>query len=808
MIKTVIDKTTCFHCGDACKLDDLTLFDNKSFCCSGCKTVYQILNKNNLCEYYQLNDVAGVKRNVDFNQQKFAFLDNPDLAARFIVFSNQQQSAVCFYLPQMHCSSCLWLLENLHKLDQGIVFSTVNFPDKQVTIHFRKEGLSVRQIAELLSSIGYEPHISLDENSSRHNEQHFVARKAIVKIGIAGFCFANIMLLSFPEYLGLGMLAKDGLSAAVFRWLNLGLSLPVLIYSGNEFFINAWYGLKQKMLNIDAPIALALAVTFSRSIYEITSGIGGGYLDSMAGIIFFMLVGRAFQTKTFANLKFNRDYTSYFPIAVCKVDELNQESYLQVSEIKIDDTIRIRNQEVIPVDGILIKGKANIDYSFVTGEQDATAVGIGEIIYAGGKQTNGVIDVLVVQPFSQSNFTRLWNHESFKKEKAKPGYTYTGLISNYFAAAVLFIAIVTFVYWYRINPLNAWNAFTAILIVACPCALLLTTTFTQGFLLNIFSNNGLYLKNANILQTIPSINHIVFDKTGTLTHSNRSTVQYQGKALKSLDRNIIAALFAQSLHPLSRSIADFLGETSYELANIKELPGLGMEAWENDTYYKIGSAQFIGTLNAANNASEVWVSINNEVFGKFEVINLLRENVEDLINQIPCAVSILSGDNSRAENYLVSTFKRKIQYYFQQSPENKLAYINKLQENHAMVMMVGDGLNDAGALQKSDIGVAVVENTVQFSPASDAILMANKLPILNQFIKASIKAKSLITLTFLISLLYNFVGLYFSITAQLSPLVAAVLMPMSTLSIVFTTMLGSWVIEKKYFNQHNQNAIV
>ncbi len=799
MIKSVLHNTTCFHCGNICQKDTLVSFDNKSFCCSGCKTVFQILNKNNLCDYYSFNEVAGVKRNSTINTQKFAFLDNPDLSSRLIVFANQQQTAVNFYLPQIHCSSCLWLLENLHKLDDGIIFSTVNFPDKQVTIYFKPTALSVRQVAELLSSIGYEPHISLDTNNTKQEEQHFIARKATIKIGIAGFCFANIMLLSFPEYLGLNTLAKDGLSAQVFRWLNLCLSLPVLLYSGNEFFVNAWYGFKQKMLNIDAPIALALAVTFTRSIYEIINGVGGGYLDSMSGIIFFMLVGRAFQTKTFANLKFNRDYSSYFPIAVCKINQQDEEKYLSVSEIAIDDTIRIRNQEVIPVDGILINGKANIDYSFVTGENETCVVKMGEIIYAGGKQTNGAIDLLVVQPFSQSNFTRLWNHDAFKKE-SKQRYTFTGIISNYFAAAVFFVAIAAFIYWYNISSVNAWNSLTAVLIVACPCALLLTTTFTQGFLLNIFSNKGLYLKNANILQIIPSINHIVFDKTGTLTKANQSSVQYEGEPLSYNEVAVFAAMFAQSLHPLSRSIANYLGASNYSLTNVKEQPGLGIEAWENDTHYKLGSAIFVSVDSEKNNASAVWIAINNKVFGKFGVINQLRDHVDQLINQLPYVVSILSGDNNRSADYLSSKFTQKVQFYFNQTPQDKLTFIATLQNQASRVMMVGDGLNDAGALQKSDIGIAIVDNTIQFSPASDAILLADKLPFLNDFIKAAISAKNLIKLTFVISLLYNTIGLYFSVTAQLSPLVAAVLMPMSTLSIVLTTMMGSFYIEKKYFN--------
>ena len=795
MSQPLLNNTICYHCGDTCADDSLIGFDEKAFCCSGCKTVYQLLNKNDLCDYYSFNEKAGVKVQLQRDSQKFAFLDNVSIAARFISFANQQQTAVQFYLPQIHCSSCLWLLENLQKLNPAIFFSSVNFPSKEVTIHFNQHKLSVRGIAELLASVGYEPHITLDSGNSNAKEQRMLSRETLIKIGVAGFCFANIMMLSFPEYLGLETLEKDGLSPEMFRRLNLALSLPVLFYSGAEFFVNSWYGFKQRMLNIDAPIALALVVTFSRSLFEILTNTGAGYLDSMSGIIFFMLVGRAFQTKTFANLTFNRDYQSYFPIAVCKIEGNQQDSFLPVNEVAIDDKIRIRNNEVIPVDGILIHGKAEIDYSFVTGENETSVVKTGELIYAGGRQTNGSIDLLVVQPFSQSNFTRLWNNEAFKKEE-KNGYTFTGIISNYFAVFVLLIAFSAFFYWSNINRANAWNAMTAVLIVACPCALLLTTTFTQGFLLNIFSRKGLYLKNANILQVIPFVDHIVFDKTGTLTYPNLSSVQYHGTDPGRMDTSIFSAMFKQSLHPLSRSIARFLNEPPIHLSNVREVAGEGIEAWENDMHYKAGSASFVGMKNAQKNGSEVWISVNNNVLGKYSVSNLLREHVDEMVNSLPYKVSLLSGDNDRSSDYLSEKLRKDIRFMFNQTPENKLEYIAETQLNNHKVMMIGDGLNDAGALSKSNIGVAVVDNTIQFSPASDAILLASKLPFLNQFIKAARNAKFLITITFVISLIYNILGIYFSVTAQMSPLVAAVLMPMSTISIVLTTLTGSVIIEK------------
>lgn len=802
MNQSIINIASCFHCGDSCDDYSQLLFDDKKFCCSGCKTVYQILNKNSLCEYYNFNDAAGVKVKNERDAKKFAFLDNPVLAAKFITFANQQQTAVRFYLPQIHCSSCLWLLENLYKINEAIFSSSVNFPDKEVVIHFNQFNISVRELAELLASIGYEPHISLDVDSNITKKHKVLSRKALIKIGVAGFCFANIMMLSFPEYLGLNSMAKDGLSVSVFRWLNLFLSLPVFFYSGTEFFVNSWYGFKQKMLNIDAPIALALIVTFSRSIDEIAFQTGGGYLDSMTGIIFFMLLGRAFQTKTFADLKFHRDYTSYFPIAVCKIIESNGEQYLPVNDIQIDDNIRIRNNEVIPVDGIVLQGKADIDYSFVTGENEIAKVKIGDIVYAGGRQTNGNIDILVIQPFSQSNFTRLWNNDTFKKEEKK-SYSFTGIISNYFALVVMLIAFTAFVYWMLVDSNNAWNAMTAVLIVACPCALLLTTTFTQGFLMNIFSNNGLYLKNANILQTIPFVNHIVFDKTGTLTYPNISSVQYEGITLNKNTELVFASMFSQSLHPLSKSIVQSLNVGSvYALENVKELVGKGIEAWENDMHYKAGSSKFVGNNAEINSDCEVWISMNDKVLGRFKVSNLIREDVDTMIHNLPFPVSILSGDNNRSEGYLSGLFKRNIQYCFKQSPQDKLDYIASLQKKRSIVMMVGDGLNDAGALSKCNIGIAVVDNTIQFSPASDAIMLASKLPFFNNYIIAAKQSKKLITLTFIISLIYNVLGIYFSVTAQMSPLVAAVLMPLSTISIVATTLIGSIFIDKQCFKKN------
>ncbi|MBS3915032.1 MAG: heavy metal translocating P-type ATPase metal-binding domain-containing protein [Bacteroidetes bacterium] len=782
-------KIKCYHCGDDCDVTTIVSGD-KYFCCNGCKSVFDILNKNDLCDYYTLNATPGESRKNASSKEKFAFLDNKEIAAEYLEFATSKEIRVRFYLPHIHCSSCIWLLENLHTINSGIQFSRVEFERKEIIISLNPEQFSIRDAAELLANIGYEPYFAPREKEEKKDTRE--QRNRIVKIGIAGFCFANIMLLSFPEYLGFESLTKDGLSPVIFRILNLALSIPVLFYSGSEFFRNALLSYRQKVLNIDAPIALALAVTFVRSVYEVISNTGSGYFDSLSGIIFFMLVGRAFQNKTYKTLKFNRDFTSYFPIAVCvKSDE--SENYKRIQDVQKDDVIVIHSNEIIPVDGIVLRGKAELDYGFITGENDIHPVGIGGIAYAGGRQKSGNVELLVIKPFSQGKFTRLWNEEVFRKQE-KDSFSFVTIISKYFSFAVISLAIIAFVFWQFENASLAWKALTSVLIVACPCALLLANTFTEGFVLNIFSRNGFYLKNGTVLQGLFRANKIVFDKTGTLTIPAESHVEYLGKAFEPQQRLVLAGMFAQSLHPLSRAISNYFHISGYSLEHFKELEN-GMEAWFNDNHYRVGSADFAGATGAAGNGSEVWVSVNNHVFGKFEVSNVLRKNIGNMIAALEPEITVLSGDNSFARASLEKEIPRRMEYRFKQNPEDKFHYVNALKSEGYDVMMVGDGLNDAGALRSANTGIAVVENTVQFSPACEGILLAEKLSEFHHFIKAAKQSRNLIIFTFIISVCYNVVGLYFSVTAQLSPLIAAVLMPLSTISIVLATMLGSGFIE-------------
>jgi len=755
--------------------------------------VYQILNQHSLCDYYALNKNPGISQRINVRKDKLAFLDDEKIQAQLISFKNDKQIHVTFYLPQMHCSSCLYLLENLHRLNEGVLSCKVNFTRKEADIVLLTSKTSLREIAEALTSIGYEPYISLNDLKDKRPP---INKSMIYQLGVAGFCFGNIMLMSFPEYLGIDA-SETGLRS-IFRWFNFGLAIPVLLFSALPFYQSSWKSLRHKFLNIDTPIALAIIITFIRSAYEVLSGTGGGYFDSMTGIVFFMLAGRILQDKTYRQLSFERDYTSYFPIAVSVVKE-NKEIPTTLPDIKPGDTLLIHNEELIPADGILTRGKAFIDYSFVTGESLPVLKNMGELVYAGGKQTVGNIEILVVKEVAQSYLTKLWNRDEFKKTEGEKIVSFVHLLSRYFTYIVLVIALITSIYWKFNDPSKIWPAVTAIFIIACPCALLLSSTFTNGNILRILSNNHFYLRSSQTIENIANINHVVFDKTGTLTTTQQQDISYEGTALTTYQQQQVAALAACSSHPLSKALAKhFENENRTTVTGFKEITGKGIEGFVNGDLWKLGSYKFVKGEANKYVGTTIFLSIEDRLLGYFKLSNHYRDNLSPLLDKLKknYRLSVLSGDNDAEKINLKRLLGKKATLLFHQNPEDKLHYIQQLQQNGEKVMMIGDGLNDAGALKQSDIGIAVTEQSNNFTPSSDAIIEAKQLPKLTKFIYLCMANRNIIIASFVLSIVYNIIGLSFAVQGNLSPLIAAILMPCSSLSILLITFGSSSLLAR------------
>ena len=788
-----MSKKACYHCGADCN-SVTVMFDNKPFCCNGCKTVYEILNQNELTCYYDFDQTPGtIPAEI---QGKYDYLDNEEIANKLIEFNDGNVSVVNFYIPSIHCSSCIWVLENLDRLDKGVRTTLVNFPQKEIRVTFKNKETSLKKIVELMTSIGYEPFISLDDSEGKRKK---IDRTLIYQVALAGFAFGNIMMLSFPEYFELDEFWLNKYKG-FFRYLMFAFSIPVVFYSAKDYIISAYKGLKHGILNIDVPISLGILVLFTRSIYEIFSQIGSGYFDSLTGLIFFLLLGKVFQQRTYNFLSFERDYKSYFPIAITKINKDTSHQIIPVHEIKEGDRLLIRNEEIIPVDGIMINGNALLDYSFVTGESMPVLKKSGDKVFAGGKQTDGAIEIEVLQTVVQSYLTQLWSNDIFSKNDSDNIKNITDSISKYFTIAILFIAISAGIYWFFEDKTKAFQVVSAVLIVACPCALALSAPFALGNMLRIFGKKKFYLKNINVIENISKIDTLVFDKTGTITTNNNSNIRFEGDKLTDIETDILKSILRSSNHPLSRMLFDFLPEgKKWDVDGFKEILGKGILGIVQNKEIQLGSASFVGAPSDNILHTYIYIKIDNKIIGKFIFNNEYREGLKDSLQSFSknYDIAILSGDNEGEKENLKQLLPNNSELLFNQKPEDKLLYIKSLQDKKHKVMMFGDGLNDAGALAQSNVGIAISENINVFSPACDGILDAEEFKNLPNFIQLSKKAMQVIKISFGLSFLYNIVGMLFAISGSLSPIIAAILMPLSSISIVIFVTISTNFISKK-----------
>lgn len=812
----------CHYCGNDCN-ETFILFKDKYLCSENCKNEFEksilFLSEEESSCCCSSNNPGKIKIDVNIDPNKFNFLDDSEIQKKIVSqsgkYNGKNVNSVSLNIPGIHCASCVGMLENIYKTNPGILSSKVEFLRKQIHIVYDSSVISLKGIMKVLSESGYEAEIDLHRNEEESGKNKSVQKDLYIKIGVAGFCLGNIMLLSFPEYFS-GENFTDNTLKTFFNYLNILLALPVFFYCSSGYFKSAWTGIKQKVISIDIPISLGITALFIRSLYEIIFFNNAGYMDSMAGLVFFLLLGKLFQSKTYESLNFERDYRSYFPVSVTVIEnkkdsdkEIKQESYseksIPVANLKPGDRILIRNNEIIPADSILFGRTSSVDYSFVSGESIPELKVAGEIIYAGGRHLGPSVELEVIRTVSQSHLTKLWNDPAFKKNNTSKFSELTDFVSKYFTAAVLAIAVIAALYW--LPDINkAVNVFTTVLIVACPCALALTTPFAFGNAQRIFGRNKFYLKNSSVVENLANVNSIVFDKTGTITNSKDISVIYNGDPLSVEELAQVKTLAKNSSHPLSKNIYDSIDTEEYfEADDFSESIGEGISCSISGNNLKIGSVRFIlkdtdcsypglkkeYTVNAIS--SNVFLSINDSVKGYFSFRNKYRSGLLNVIKDLSdkYKLTLLSGDNSAEKQNLNKYFTSENSLLFGQSPEDKLNYIKSLQSKGDKILMIGDGLNDAGALKQSNVGVTVSEDITNFSPSCDAIVEATEFSRLGKFMEFSKSTMRIIKLSFAISFLYNIIGLYLAATGFFSPLIAAVLMPINSISIVIFVTLAT-----------------
>ncbi len=786
----------CIHCGSDCGKTPVWK-ENLRFCCEGCGLVFEILNENKLTHYYSFEKTPGIKLEDLTYSSKYAFLEKEEVQSKLFEFQEGDIVKVTLYVPVIHCISCIWLLEHLNKINPGILNSTVNFITRKVTITFNIAEITLRQLVELLVSIHYIPDIS--QQTLEKSEKTPENKSLLYKIGVAGFVFGNVMLYSLPEYLNHKPLGES--LGTFLYFMSYILLIPLVFYSGSDYLISAWQSLKRGNININLPIAIGIVALFSVTTYDVFTFAGPGYSDSLAGFLFFLLLGRWYQSKSYQALTFDRDYKSYFPVAVSKLVD-NIEISTLLGEIAIGDELMIRNKELIPADSILVSGTALVDYSFVTGESTTIRKNTGEFIYAGGRQTGGVITVKVEKTVKQSHLTQLWNQEEEKTHASKSIVNLTDRLSVPFTVAILVIAVVGFAGWcWHGNFQSAIRVFTSVLIVACPCAISMSLPFTLGSTMRIFGKKGIYIKNTTVIEKLVQIDTIVFDKTGTITKPDASKIEFVGEKLTVEEIQVVYSLTRQSTHPLSNAIARYYQD--YEPIAIEgfvEVAGRGIFGSVNKVLCKMGSGEYVTGSSPAlsERTSQVYLSMDGEVKGYFTIENQYREGFDSLMDELKghFDIYLLSGDND-AEREKLKRYFMPEKMFFNQQAQEKMEFIKTLQLQGKKVLMTGDGLNDAGAFLQSEVALSIADDIYHFSPAGDAIVEASKIGQLYRFIRFAHRAMSIVRISFAISLLYNVVGLSYALSGHLSPVVAAILMPVSSVSVVaFATFATTWKAKK------------
>lgn len=790
---TPVTELQCYHCGEPCREHEYLIAD-KHFCCQGCKMVYEVLSDHHLENFYTRRERTGTRQR-NWRTDRYAALEQEEMVRQLLDFREGSVARITLRLPQIHCTACIWLLERLYKLDPGIQNSQVNFLRKEAYITFNIEQISLRKLAELLARIGYAPDFNLGDLAKDQKKTR--DWNLLYQLGVAGFAFGNSMLLSFPEYLGLDHLSESYFRS-VFGYLNLGLALPVVLYSARDYWWAALANLRTRTLTIDVPISLGIFTLFIRSAWEIMSQSGAGYLDSLTGLVFFLLIGKWFQQKTYYQLSFERDYQSYFPIAV----RLPGEGTKAVKELKVGDRILIRHGELLPADGLLLAGNARMDYSFVSGEAVPVRKEEGEQLYAGGKQQGGQILVEINRPVQQSYLTRLWDQEAFRKDKEQDHVLTTNKMGRYFTLIILSIALISLLFWLTRDTGMAVNVFTAVLIIACPCAIALSVPFTLGSALRILGRSGLYLKNTHVIERLQEISCIVFDKTGTLTKNRQKLgLDYRGTPLSDREKEQLAALCRQSNHPMAGAILAWTGSSdgNISLTDFKEITGKGISGNIGQHQIHLGSADFLAVEPALAGQAQVFLRIDGAFIGSFTVHHDYRNGMQELIERLGSQYELflLSGDNER-EGQFLSRYFTTDHLHFRQRPEDKLAFIRSLQQQGRKVLMIGDGLNDAGALRQSEVGLVIAEDTNNFTPASDAILDAGRFERIPDFLSYARTSNRLVIYAYVLAIVYNIIGLSFAVQGLLSPVIAAILMPLSSITIVTFGVLSSRLLAYHY----------
>lgn len=763
----------CHHCGLHCE-NPITLKTYR-FCCHGCKTAFQILTDYQLDSYYLKHTKSNQK--IESHTEIYDILDDEKEFKSWIQFEDERMVNCTLSLSSIHCYSCVWLLENLSRINSGILHPKVDYLKKKLSFNYLKSKTHLKDICRLLSDLGYPPHKSNEQASDRDSW---------ARIGLTAFCFLNTMSFSFPEYLSNGEISSN--LSSFFSLLCFILSIPIILYSSRPILSNALKATLQQRIVMDTPIALGILAMYGTSLYAFFTKYEQGYFDSFSALVLFILIARKFQDTQLKRLEYQTNLKNYFPLHIEKKLGNDFKVY-PLEKLKKGDHFLIRHNCVIPAESKIISGEAKIDYSFINGESSIHDYSKGNHLFVGGIQQGGKLILECLQTPSPSFLQQIWGGQHQQKYLKWERDNLNHKIAQYFLPCILLIALSAGIYSYtHTNIFSSLETFAAVLIVACPCALAIAVPLAMGQGSQYLAEQGFYFSHPEVISICAHAKNIVFDKTGTLTSPEQQNIKFKDE-LNEEQSNWIASLAQESSHPICKLIQNhFSNAKKYEIQDFKEIPNQGISGWVQGHYLQIGNPKKLST-EYKHLKHQNLILLDHKYLSAFDIESKIDPNIISLIHSLKSNfdLHLLSGDTERDRQIFKQFFPKSEQLHFNISPDDKKFYISKLKQQKGLTLMIGDGLNDRHALEESDVGICIVKQIQDFRPSCNAILEQKALNSLPEILIKCKKLLTILRINVAISLAYNLVGIGLAFFGYINPLICAILMPLSSATVIFTS---------------------
>ena len=810
----------CFHCGlPVSALGKFTSTINgveRDFCCTGCQHVCEIIHDKGMGQFYKF---APGGRNWDKPSKEIEdaeVFDSLQLQQDFVFKLENGDYTATLLIDKLHCPACVWLIEHVVKSLDGVKRCEVNYTRQSLNLDWNPEKVQLSSIIKAIGDVGYRA-LPFEEDQYRI-QQKKQRQDILFRMVFAGFIWVNVMTAAICLYAG-GFFGIEKEWESLFKWYSLIFTTGAIWYSARIIFINAWRVIKNFRLNMDVPISLGIAVSFIYSCWATVKGEQHVYFDSISMFIFLILIGRFLESsarETATSL--SQKLLTLIPYAAHRIDEQGQEIAIPVRAVTINDILRVRPGEKIPVDGVIVNGSTKVNEALISGESQAKKRTIGENVIGGSINVSGTIDIKAEKIGKQSTIVNIINMIQNAQNSKVAVQNIADRIVPYFVASILGLALLTFLFWFWQGPLSTAVVYAiTVLIITCPCALGLAAPMATAIASGVAAKFGILFRDGASIEQLSKIDHVVFDKTGTLTQGNFNVIHHNCYQLNINEFwQVVAAMENHANHPIALAIVDHVRAMKQDIRNLpsvnnfENIPGLGIRGeitvGGKSSMVNIGSLNWFRD-NGGNLTPEQHTSIEHEYTEQRTVIGIftgqtllgwislgdkIRDDVQPLINWLQknnINISIISGDSTEAVNAVADHLSRqlkisnRIERCAEMLPGDKIEKVRDLQKQGLRVAMLGDGINDAPALSQANVGIAVAQSTDITSHVADIELLGG----LDKFRIAIILSRittRVILQNIMFSIGYNLFAIPLAMAGLIVPLLAAILMPISSLIVV------------------------